>query len=221
MKTVRSKTAALYLRVSTDTQETETQRRECAAYAHSENLPIVQTVEDTASGAHPWRKRRLGALLAGKRDFTDLIVYEFSRIGRDMVDTLEFLKTCNEAGITVHITKNKTVVRSDIGGKVLATVMTLAAEIERDLLRSRTTDALNERRRKIAEEGGFTSKAGVYRTKLGRPPGTPKISKLDAHAAELANLFTAGVADSAIARIYQCHRVTVATARAKWLKEKK
>ena len=150
------KTAALYLRISTDKQEHDMQRAECARYALHENLPIGQTITDTASGALPWRKRALGELLAGPRDFTDLIIYEYSRIGRDMVDTLEFLKTCNENNISVHVAKSKTVVRADIGGKVLSTVMSLAAEIERDLLRSRTKDALTERKRKIKVDGGFS-----------------------------------------------------------------
>lgn len=208
--------AALYLRTSTDRQETEAQRAECATYALHEHLPIVQTITDAAtSGALPWRKRALGPLLAQPDQITDVIVYEFSRIGRDMLDTLDFLKECTEQGISVHIARNGTVVRSDIGGKVLATVMSLAAEIERDLLRSRTKVALDARKRAIAEQGGFTSKAGTYRTALGRPPGTAGTSKLDEHAADLQKLFDANVSDAAIARMYSVDRRTVATYRAR------
>lgn len=208
--------AALYLRASTDKQETEAQRGACATYALHENLPIVHTVSDTASGALPWRRRSLGALLEQPDRYTDIVVYEFSRIGRDMLDTLDFLRACTEVGISVHIARNATVVRADIGGKVLATVMSLAAEIERDLLRSRTKNALDQRQKIIAEKGGFTSKTGAYRTKLGRPAGTPGASKLDPHAADLARLFAANVSDSAIARMYNVDRRTVANARAKW-----
>jgi DNA invertase Pin-like site-specific DNA recombinase len=207
--------AALYLRVSTDKQETEAQRQACAAYALREHLPIIQTVSDTASGALPWRRRALGPLLEQADALTDIVIYEYSRIGRDMVDTLEFLKVCNERGLSVHVAKNGTVIRADLGGKVLSTVMSLAAEIERDLLRSRTKDALADRRRRIAEEGGFTSKAGTYRTALGRPAGSGSAGKLDAHAADLARLFDAKVSDTAIARMYQCDRRTVAAARAR------
>jgi DNA invertase Pin-like site-specific DNA recombinase len=208
--------AALYLRISTDKQETEAQRQACAAYALAEHLPIVQTITDTVSGSLPWRKRALGPLLADATGLTDIIVYEYSRIGRDMVDTLEFLKTCNERGLSVHVAKNRTVIRADLGGKVLSTVMSLAAEIERDLLRSRTRDALTDRQRRIDTEGGFTSKAGVYRTKLGRPPGSTGAGKLDPYSADLGKLFDAQVSDSAIARIYECDRRTVAAARARY-----
>lgn len=221
MKTANEKRAALYLRVSTDKQETDAQRQECAAYALTENLPIVQTIEDTISGAKPWRDRKLGALIYTDPHPTDVIVYEYSRIGRDMLDTLEFLKTCNERGISVHIAKSKTVVRADIGGKVLSTVMTLAAEIERDLLRSRTTDALAERQRRIKQDGGFTSAAGNYITHLGRPKGSGSPSKLEQHRADIEKLFAAQVADAAIGRMYECDRRTVAKMRELWEEKQK
>jgi DNA invertase Pin-like site-specific DNA recombinase len=208
--------AALYLRISTDKQEADLQRGYCAEYALKIGLPIIQTVTDTASGALPWRDRAVAPLVAAGSPYTDLIVYEFSRIGRDMVDTLEFLKTCIDHGITVHVAKSSMVVRADISGKIMSTVLALAAEIERDLLRSRTRDALAERQRKIRNEGGFTSKAGAYRTSLGRPKGASGASKLDEHADTLAPLFSANVSDSAIARIYKVDRRTVASARAKF-----
>lgn len=213
---IYTRNAVLYLRVSTDQQQTDSQQTTCAAYALAENLPITRTVRETVSGSLPWRKRELAALIEPGNHVTDVITYEFSRIGRDMVDTLEFLKVCNERGITVHIAKSRTVVRADIGGKVLATVMSLAAEIERDLLRSRTRDALAERRDKIRTEGGFTSKTGAFRTALGRPPGAAGASKLDAHRADLEKLFASKVSDAAIARIYDCDRRTVAAARARY-----
>ena len=62
--TTTQKRAALYLRVSTDKQQTDSQRQECADYALRENLPLIRTFSDTASGALPWRKRALGELIA-------------------------------------------------------------------------------------------------------------------------------------------------------------
>jgi DNA invertase Pin-like site-specific DNA recombinase len=214
-KPVATQRAALYMRVSTDKQEADLQRTYCAEYALRLGLPILKTVTDTASGALPWRQRAVAPLVEAGTVYTDLIVYEFSRIGRDMVDTLEFLKTCIDHGITVHVAKSNMVVRADISGKIMSTVLALAAEIERDLLRSRTRDALADRQRKIKDHGGFTSKAGTYRTSLGRPKGASGGNKLDAHRAELATLFDSNVSDAAIARIYKVDRRTVAAARAK------
>jgi DNA invertase Pin-like site-specific DNA recombinase len=213
MNNHKPKTGALYLRISTDKQATDMQRQICADYALQENIPVIQQINDTASGALPWRERQLADLLKAGSNITDILIYEYSRIGRDMVDTLDFLKTCNEKSINVHITKTKTIVRGDLGGKVLSTVMSLAAEIERDLLRSRTKDALAERKRQIKNGGGFTSKAGKFITKLGRPAGATAPNKLEKNRGEIEELFAANVADAAIARIYKVDRRTVANLR--------
>lgn len=202
--------AALYLRVSTDKQDTDMQRQECAAYALHHNLPIVSTVTDTITGATYWRERKLGNLVHEVPGLTDVIVYEHSRIGRDMVDALEFIRYCNEAGISVHVAKSKTVIRADIGGKVLSTVMALAAEIERDMLRSRTKDGLKNIKRTIDETGSYTTRKGNTITRLGRPAGTGGSTKLDDKKADLEKLFQAGVSDAAIARMFDCDRRTVA-----------
>lgn len=215
------KKAALYLRVSTDKQETEAQQNECGRYALANALPIFRTVIDTASGSISWRSRQLGTLVLDTVGLTDVIVYEHSRIGRDMVDALEFIRHCNDAGINVHVAKSKTVIRADIGGKVISTVMSLAAEIERDLLRSRTRDALKDRKRRIKEDGGFTSASGNFITKLGRPPGEKGSTKLDQFKADIQKLFDAKVSDNAIARMYQCDRRTVRKMRTTYQKEAK
>lgn len=211
---------AIYARVSTDRQELDAQIMQCVTYAHNKNIPVHITVSDQISGSTPWETRKLKALIDPENELTDLIVYEYSRIGRDMLDTLDFLKAANEAKVTVHIVKDGTIVDAGISGKIMSTVMTLAAEIERDLLRSRTKDALAERKRKIKEEGGFISAAGNHITKLGRPTGATSGSKLDGHKDELETLFNASVADTAIARIFDCDRRTV-TAYRKAIHERK
>lgn len=204
-----TKRTGLYVRVSTESQETKSQVETCTAYALRENLPIITTIHDSISGSVPWGDREIAALIMPDIGLTDLIVYEFSRIGRDMVDTLGFLKTCNQRNITVHVVKNGIVVRADIGGKVLSTVMSLAAEIERDLLRSRTKDALASRRLAISEHGFFTSKAGNRVEKLGRPKGATSDSKIAEHENEIKKLIEAKVADAAIARMVKCDPRTV------------
>jgi DNA invertase Pin-like site-specific DNA recombinase len=210
MSNANNRRAVLYLRVSTDHQDTDAQRSECAGYALRENLPIAHTLDDTASGSLSWRRRGLADLDTKFPGITDVIVYEFSRIGRDLVDTLEFIRHCNDHNITVHVTKTSTVVRADIGGKVLSTVMLLAAEIERDLLRARTKAALQERKRKLKEDGQFISKAGNVVRQLGRPKGSTSESKLEPHREDIKRMRAANVSDAAIARVLQVDRRTVA-----------
>ena len=201
--------AALYLRVSTDRQETDTQETACTAYALRHNLPISQLFRDTKSGSVPWRQRELATMITSETLFSDLIIYEYSRIGRDLVDTLDFLKTCTERALTVHVVKTGQIVRSDLSGKILSTVMALAAEIERDLLRSRTRDAIADRRARIKRDGSFISQTGKICYKLGRPFGTAGSSKIANHAEQILTLHAAQTSAAAIGRLLHVDPRTV------------
>lgn len=205
----KQKLGALYLRVSTEEQNSDMQQDECATYAVRENIPLVQKIIEKVTGAKQWRERQLADLLDPTAGLTDIIAYEYSRIGRDMLDTLDFIRQCNEKGITLHIAKTANVIRADMGGKILSTVMTLAAEIERDHIRSRTRDALKNRKNQIAQNGFFITKAGEKITKLGRPEGESKNLKLAPHAEKITELRRANVSLAAIARIVECDVRTV------------
>lgn len=201
--------AYLYERVSTIKQNAEMQHTANLAYAAANGLPINGQSDDTASGSLPWRERRIAAVFVAADKYTDLIVYELSRIGRDLIDTLEFLKEAIAHNITVHISRTGMRLSAGIDGKIMATVLGLCAEIEREFIRTRTRDALAERREKIRNDGGFTSASGAYRTALGRPKGATSASKLDAHAEAVTALLNAHAADALIARVHGVSRATV------------
>jgi DNA invertase Pin-like site-specific DNA recombinase len=198
-----------YVRVSTSDQNTDAQIAACRAYASMRHLTPTNTYRDTESGAKPWRLRALAGALDQRPPPRALIAYEFSRIGRDMLDTLDCLKTCAERQIEVHIVKSGQVLHAGTSGKIIATIMALAAEIERDLLRSRTQDAMQNIKRNLAENGTHTTKAGRVITALGRPKGSVSESKIASHAADVARLTAAGVSRRAIARLLDCDHRTV------------
>jgi DNA invertase Pin-like site-specific DNA recombinase len=214
-----------YERVSTDSQQHAMQRTCNLEYAARHAIPIMHTSTDTASGALPWIKRGITMALGFSNPddttgpapairYTDVIVYELSRIGRDLSDTLRFLSDCAVAGITVHISRTGTRIDAGINGKIMATVFGLAADIEREFLITRTRDALAERKTAIEKNGGFTSKSGVWRKSLGRPVGSKSASKLATNAEAIRTMIAAKVPDSAIARLQGCSRATVARFRA-------
>lgn len=213
------RTAFVYERVSTDEQQHSMQHTCNIEYASRNNLPIAHTSQDTASGALPWMSRSICHVFgfstetskapSAERDrYSDVIVYELSRIGRDLSDTLRFLSDCAAAGITVHISRTGTRIDGGINGKIMATVLGLAADIEREFIRTRTRDALDSKKKQIEKEGGFTSKSGAYRTALGRPVGSRSKSKLEDHREEFAKLVRARTPDTALARIYGVSRAT-------------
>lgn len=185
----------VYLRVSTDHQDEENQKGGVIAYMVSHGNPPLVFHTDRVSGASPWRSRKLAGLLekTGPGDY--IVTAEVSRIGRSTVDVLEFFKAAQEKGVGVIVTKSGLVVDQSLQSKITTTVLALAAEIEREFLRARTLEGMARARA-----------AGVQ---VGRPKGATSAGKLEPHRAEIIRLLKAGVAESAIARIFQVSRGTV------------
>ena len=80
-----------YIRVSTDSQETENQRYEVLKYANEKKLGNVEMVEETISGRKSWKKRQLGNLVDKLQKGDILIITELSRLGRSMLEIMELL----------------------------------------------------------------------------------------------------------------------------------
>jgi DNA invertase Pin-like site-specific DNA recombinase len=196
----------IYLRVSTDTQDAATQKTGILAYLSNNRtfngpLPSDQEIDsldiiaDTASGALSWRKRKLIGLLEDCMPGDKIIAAEVSRIGRSVVDCLDFFRAAAERGVTVIITKSGLTVDNSLASKITTTVLALAAEIEREFLLARTMEGL---KRAQAE--------GVH---CGRPAGRTSISKCEKHKEEIAKLLRTKISLSTIARIIQCNRHTL------------
>jgi len=96
----------------------------------------------------------------------DVIIFaEISRMARSVLQVLEILEICISRGISVHITKQNIVLDGSLQAKIMATMLGLAAEIERDFISMQTTEALAARK-----AAGQT---------LGRPRGPAENLKLD------------------------------------------
>lgn len=188
-----------YLRVSTDTQDVESQKIGLEEFLRKREWTCDKWVEDSGvSGAADWRKRKLGAIIkAAKRG--DVIVFsEISRIARRLVLVLEVIKECTEKGISIYTAKDRYVMEDTIQSKVLVTVMGLAAEIERDLIRQRTKEGL-----KRALAAGKT---------LGRPKGTKNRMETRpcyGHEDDIIDWRLQGWSWSRIARRIHVHRGTL------------
>ena len=204
-----NKIGVVYTRASTLQQDQTVQRSHCADYAYKHGIVIMQYLEDNESGATQWQSRRIALALAEGSTSTDILVYEYSRIGRGMMDTLSFIDRALAQGKTVHIVRSGQKIEPGIMGRIFSVVMAMVSEIERDLIRTRTFDTLENRRDQIKHNGGFMSKAGVWRTRLGRPTAAVSQSKIASHTDAIANLLRAKVPRAAIARILDCDVRTV------------
>ncbi len=189
-----------YLRVSSDVQDVEVQKIGIVDFLKQRELEAGEWVADEGvSGAVDWRKRGVGKIIA-KAKRGDVIVFsEISRIARRLVLVLEVIKACTEKGIKIYTVKDHYVLEDTIQSKVLVTVMGLAAEIERDLLRQRTREGL-----KRAVANGKT---------LGRPKGRksrPECCPLYGQDDKVVQLRARGVSFNGIARLLKVHRNTLA-----------
>jgi len=119
-----------------------------------------------------------------------LIVAELSRLGRSVGQIAIIANTLVETGVKlICIKENMELDGSpDIQSKVMLTMFSLFAEIERDLISERTKAGL--------------AKARAEGKLLGRPKGLGK-SVLDRKEEEINELLKKGVGKSSIAKIYQ------------------
>lgn len=185
-----------YLRVSTDKQDVDNQRHGLLEYANSNNLVPLEFHEDTISGKKSWRDRKIGQILEQAQAGDTLIAAEVSRMARSTLQVLEILQLAVEKEINVHIVKNNLRIDDSLQSRITVTILGLAAEIERDFISARTTEALARRR--------------ALGLPLGRPKGAKaKKVKLDEHEKDIINFLKKGVSKLSIAKIVECSPSTL------------
>ncbi|MBA2648126.1 MAG: recombinase family protein [Legionella sp.] len=183
---LNTKTIA-YLRVSTLEQDLDKNKSDILFFANANNLGMVHFVEEKISGAVHWKKRELGSIIDSLSADDTLIVSEFSRLGRSMLECMEIITLCLEKKINLYAIKGTWKLDNTIQSKIMAMVFSIASEIERDLISKRTSEALRARKEK-----------GLP---LGRPKGPGK-SKLDEYKDEIIALLNNGSSKVFVAKKY-------------------
>lgn len=185
-----------YLRVSTDRQDAKNQKLGVLDYCNSRNIMPLEFLEDTASGKTHWRERIIGNIILEKAIAGDIIVVsEVSRLGRSTLQVLEILEIAAQQGVSVHIAKNGMVMDGSMQATITATVLGLAAQIEREFISARTKEALC----KCKNDG----------VKLGRPKGQAELLKLDAFHDEIKGYLQKGINKRAISKLIECSPSTL------------
>ncbi len=176
-----------YLRVSTAEQDLEKNKMEILTLANDKDFGKVEWVEERVSGTKSWKERKIKKVIDTLTDGDRIIVPELSRLGRSMLEIMEMLSIAKDKGIYIYAVKGGWELNGSIQSKVMAMAFSIAAEIERDLISKRTTEALKARKA-----------AGVV---LGRPKGPGK-SKLDQYREEIEALLKNGSTKTYIAKKY-------------------
>jgi DNA invertase Pin-like site-specific DNA recombinase len=176
-----------YLRVSKLDQDLEKNKADILKLANDAHLGHVQFIEEKIGGSISWRKRQIAAILENAHEGDTIIVSELSRLGRSMLECMEILSLAMQKGVRVYAVKGNWQLNNSIQSKIVAMAFAMAAEIERDLISQRTTEALAARKQQ-----------GML---LGRPRGVGK-SKLDAYQVEITALLKNGATKTWIAQKY-------------------
>ena len=179
-----------YIRVSTDRQNTENQKLVILEYANKKSLTIDNFIEVKMSSKRSTKERKIDELLDQIQEGDFLIVAELSRLGRSVGQIAILMDQLIKRKIRVVCLKENIKLngKTNIQNKVMITMFSLFAEIERDLISERTKEGL--------------ARARAQGKLLGRPKGTLGKSKLDGKEREIKNYLAKKVNKANIARIY-------------------
>ena len=121
-----------YLRVSTLDQDLEKNKAEILHLANDRNLGKVEFIQEKVSGKISWKQRKIAPLLDELVNGDTILLSEFSRLGRSMLECMEIISIALDKGIRIYTVKGNWQLDDSIQSKVMAMVFSMAAEIERE-----------------------------------------------------------------------------------------
>jgi DNA invertase Pin-like site-specific DNA recombinase len=131
-----------YIRVSTDEQDLSKQRHLLFEYAQQQRLIIDQFIEAEVSSRKTPQERRIVELLNLLGTGDHLLVAELSRLGRNMLETLNIINSLGEKGIRITFVRQPELSTSGGHGRLLLAIYSYFAEAERDYISIRTKQGL-------------------------------------------------------------------------------
>ena len=177
-----------YLRASTNKQELGHQKLEILEFARNKKLTISNFVEVTISSRKTSKQRRIDELVAMLNEADTLIVTELSRLGRSTAEVIALVNALINRDIRLIIVKqNLDIHQHDMNSKIIITLFSLFAELERDMISLRTKEALSAKKAQ-----GMT---------LGKPKGTLQKSKFDKNVEKIKELLGYGLSARKIAKV--------------------
>jgi DNA invertase Pin-like site-specific DNA recombinase len=145
MKPVQ-KRVAVYLRASTGEQTTENQRRELEAVAARHGWCVVEFFEDAGISGAKGRDKRPGLdrLLkaVARRDVDMVAAWSVDRLGRSLVDLLDFLRELHAKGVDLFL-HQQGLDTSTPSGRAIFQMLGVFAKFERSMIRERVMAGLS------------------------------------------------------------------------------
>ena len=143
-----------YIRVSTEDQAKEGisldhQEAKVKAYASINDLELLKIVRDEGASGKDLQRAGMAKLLemVESEALEAVIVYKLDRLSRKTLDTLSLIESFERKEIAFHSISEKMDTKSATG-KFFLTIISALAQMERDLIAERTTDALAHKKQK-------------------------------------------------------------------------
>jgi len=143
---MKEKRAAIYVRVSTNEQETDMQEAELREYCDRRGWSCV-LYRDKESGATNDRQA-LTAMLSDmrKRKFDAIVIWKLDRLARSLRQLLTIGEECKSLGVDL-ISLRQNIDTTLPAGKLTFQILGAVAEFERELLRERVQAGMAQARR--------------------------------------------------------------------------
>lgn len=173
-----------YVRVSTQEQSVDSQKNTISRYCIDQKMMVDEWIELEMSSRKSTELRRIDELLGKLQPNDTVIASELSRLGRSIKETLNTIEIIlkDKQSRLVLIKQNLDLnpnAPNNMTNKILITVFSMLAELERDFISERTKEGL---RASVAK--------GI---KLGKPKGTIQGSMYDKDREKIFNLYHLGV----------------------------
>lgn len=178
-----------YSRISTDQQDLEKQKHLLLDYAQRQGLLINEFIEVSISSKKNTKQRKIDELLEKLKSGDMLLVAELSRLGRNMLETLNIINTLAQKEIKIIFVRQPELSTNATHAKLLLAIYSYFAESERDYISIRTKQGL--------------AAAKAQGKQLGRPKGSKnkKGRVLDIHKPAIKKYLELGVNVSDISKI--------------------
>ena len=178
-----------YIRVSTDKQDLLKQKHLILEFAQKNQILVNDFIEVEISSRKDKVERRIDFLIESLEEGDMLLVAELSRLGRNMLETLNIINELSEKGIVIKFIRQPELSTDGNHTKLLLAIYSYFAESEREFISLRTKQGLN------------AAKASGKR--LGRPAGSgnKKGRVLDPYKDQIFELLRMGLPISSVAKI--------------------
>jgi DNA invertase Pin-like site-specific DNA recombinase len=181
-----------YIRVSSDKQDLEKQQHLLWQYAHAHQLLIDEFVRVEISSQKNLRDRRIEELLSMLEAGDTLLVAELSRLGRNMLETLNLIDELIQREVQLIFVRQPELSTDGPHGQLLLAIYGHFAQTEREYISMRTKQGL--------------AAARAQGKVLGRPKGSKNKERvLDPFKSEILGYLKKGLNIASIMKLINPH----------------